>query len=171
MHCNCKTSLGTVLPEKPTLVDYPINASFAWTISLAPSMKIKPSDCRPAMPGHKGKEWHRWHELSLPQQWNYYKTYMDDVFGTFGVLHYHAFPEINKAGELHCHCVIKSTGVQWDVAQCRKLCKMHTRIRRLVGKKKLFMRLNYIHQITDPAWVTYIAKDRGYGVLMPVQRI
>ncbi len=168
MHCNCKTDLGTVLPKKPTLVTYPMSKSFAWTISLAPSMKIKRSDCRPT---HKnpGKEFLRWHELDLFQQWAYYQIYVADVFKTFGILQYHGYPEINEAGELHCHCVCASTNVEWDVAQCWKLCKVHDRIRRLVGKKKQWMRLNFIHPIKDPRWIQYIQKKKGYDMLQCIE--
>lgn len=168
-----KTCLGIVLPDYPTLEEYPREQSVAWTVSLPDKVVIPMSKINPKPPTGVTKHGHpkslppgmHWKNMDPWMQMNYIKyEYLPELFKYCQIEYYHVYFELNKKGRVHAHAVIYSESPDWDAHVFRAKCRHHaTAVCIHLGRNEA--KLNFIHTITDPdvgdpEWVDYIYK--GY---------
>ncbi len=161
-------SLGKVFPNFPNLVNYPINKTVAWTVSLPRRYEVCMCRIRPKPLTKKRRKWMFWYEMEPEAQWNFLKyIYLPQIFKYCRITKCYVTGELNTSKDVHAHAIIYSDDVEWDVATYISKCS-HYVVSLDIHHHKNEKRLNCIHAVKskieigkDMDWYEYILKEKN----------
>ncbi len=135
--------------------------AYGWTISLSDKMKILRKDIRPRPPSLRTK-FLKWGSMNIDQQINFLNSYIDELTKCSlfpSCTGYYGAYELTKAGNIHCHLIICTTTIRFDVINLRRLTSQHKICQSLhYGRNEI--KLNFIHELEDTSeWIEYLLKD------------